>query len=130
MPQGAPVVSRALALLWRDNKLLLGGFLLALAVMAFFAIRTVLFWIYWADPAHRNQAIEPWMTPRYVAHSWHVPPEVVGRALGLVPGGGRITLGEIAARDGVSLEEIARRVIAAIEAERAARGGPGPGPRQ
>ena len=36
---------------------------------------------------------------------------------------------EIAAREGVSLPEIAARVIAAIEADRAARGGPTPGPR-
>ncbi|WP_323764990.1 hypothetical protein [Marinovum sp.] len=122
-------MTHALTLLWRDNKLLLAGFVLALAVMAFFAIRTVAFWIYWADPTHRNQAIEPWMTPRYVAHSWHVPPEVVAEALDLRPGSGRITLAEIAARDGVSLEEIAARVVAAIEAERAAHRLLGPGPR-
>ena len=118
-----------LALLWRDNKLLLSGFVLALVLAGFFAVRAVGFWIYWADPAHRNPAIEPWMTPRYVAHSWHVPPKVVAEALGLTPGGGRITMAEIAAREGVSLPEIAARVIAAIEADRAARGGPTPGPR-
>ena len=38
-------------------------------------------------------------------------------------------MAEIAAREGVSLPEIAARVIAAIEADRAARGGPTPGPR-
>ncbi|WP_417524783.1 hypothetical protein [Marinovum sp.] len=119
----------ALSLLWRDNKLLVGGFLLALAVMIFFAIRSIAFWIYWADPAHRNQEIEPWMTPRYVAHSWHVPPEVVVEALDLVPGGGRITMAEIAEREGVSLDEIAERLVAAIEAERAAHRALGPGPK-
>ena len=58
-----------------------------------------------------------------------MPPKVVAEALGLTPGGGRITMAEIAAREGVSLPEIAARVIAAIEADRAARGGPTPGPR-
>lgn len=121
-------MSAALGLLWRDHKLLLAGFLLALAVTVFFAVRAVGFWIYWADPAHRNLGIEPWMTPRYVAHSWHVPPRVVDAALGLTPGGGRITLAEIAEREGVGLEVIAARVVAAIEADRAARGGPVPEP--
>lgn len=119
----------ALRLLWRDNKLLVGGFVLALAVMVFFVIRSVAFWIYWADPAHRNQEIEPWMTPRYVAHSWHVPPDVVVEALDLAPGGRRITMAEIAEREGVSLDEIAERVVAAIEAERAAHKLLGPGPK-
>lgn len=110
-----------LRLLWRDNKLLLAGFVLALAVMLFFAVRTTLFWIYWNDPAHRNQAIEPWMTPRYIAHSWDVPPKVVGDALGLEPGGPRITMADLAARDGIGLDEIVAKVMAAILAHRAER---------
>lgn len=110
-----------LRLLWRDNKALLAGFVLALAVMLFFAVRTTMFWIYWADPAHRNQAIEPWMTPRYVAHSWDVPPQVVGEALGLESGGPRITMADLAAREGISLDALVERVMAAILAHRAAR---------
>lgn len=111
----------ALLSLWRDNKLLLTGFVLALALMAFFAVRSVGFWIYWADPQHRNQAIEPWMTPRYIAHSWDVPPQIVGEAMHLDPGGGRITVAEIAAQQGVASDEIARSVTAAILDHRANR---------
>jgi hypothetical protein len=109
-------------LLWRDNKLLFSGFVLALAVMVFFAVRSIAFWVYWADPAHRNQDIQAWMTPRYVAHSWHVPPEFVGEALGLKPGSGRTTIGEVAATlPDVSIEELIARLTADIIAFRADR---------
>lgn len=114
-------MTQTLKLLWRDNKVLLAGFVLALAVMLFFALRTAMFWIYWADPAHRNQTIEPWMTPRYIAHSWDVPPPVVGDALGLEPGGPRITMADVAAREGIGFETLVARVMAAILAHRAAR---------
>ncbi len=39
---------------WKDYKLLLTGFALAVAVMLYFGVRTVMFWVYWADPAHRD----------------------------------------------------------------------------
>lgn len=107
--------------LWREQKLLLIGFALACAVALFFAVRMVGFWIYWADPAHRNQAIEGWMTPRYVAHSWHVPPEIVADALGLAPGTGRVTVEELAARRGVPVEQVVQEITEAILAHRAKR---------
>jgi hypothetical protein len=55
--------------------------LLALAFGGFFAARTVAFWVYWNDPAHRSQAVAAWMTPGYVAHSWQVPRELVLEAI-------------------------------------------------
>ena len=54
----------------------------------FFAVRLVASWIYWNDPAHRDVEIAPWMTPRYVAHSWRLPPEVVAETLDLDPPAG------------------------------------------
>lgn len=119
-----------LRVLWRDNKLLVSAFVLAMAVMLFFAVRTAMFWLYWHDPAHRNQAIEPWMTPRYIAHSWDVPPPVVGDAMGLDPGGPRITVTEVAVREGISVEDLVARVMAAIIAHRAARAAERPEPGQ
>lgn len=110
-----------LKLLWRDNKLLLGAFALALAVTLFFALRSLSFWIYWADPAHRNQAIEPWMTPRYIAHSWHVPPPVVAEAMGLKPGGPRITVADVAEDEDMTVEALVAQIMAAILAHRAER---------
>jgi hypothetical protein len=99
---------------------ILGG---ALAVSLFFAVRLVAFWIYWADPAHRDQAIEPWMTPGYVAHSWGVPREIAFEALGLPPApGGPRSMADLAAERGVSVAELARDLQAAIDAFRAAQG--------
>ncbi|MCJ7873598.1 hypothetical protein [Phaeobacter sp. J2-8] len=106
---------------WRDNRLLVTGFALALAVMLFFALRTVSFWIYWNDPAHRNQDIEGWMTPRYVAHSWAVPPKVVADVMGLEPGGPRVTLHQMAENRGETLDALVARIMAAILAHRAER---------
>ena len=50
---------------------------LALAAAGLFAVRGVAFWVYWSNPARHEQAIAPWMTPGYIAHSWQVPRDVV-----------------------------------------------------
>ncbi|MGL3607182.1 hypothetical protein ACSV9I_11760 [Rhizobium sp. G187] len=71
--------------LWRQNRLLVSGFVLVLGLVLFFAIRTALFVSYWNDPAHRNQPVEAWMTLGYVAHSWHVPVERLARDLDVAP---------------------------------------------
>ena len=67
--------------LWSRHPVLLSAFVLALAVTAFFAVRMVMFTLYWADPAHRTQPPEPWMTPRYIATSWHLDPQALAAAL-------------------------------------------------
>ncbi len=96
---------------------ILGG---ALAVSLFFAVRLVAFWIYWADPAHRDQAIEPWMTPGYIAHSWGVPRAVAFEALNLPPApGGPRTIQDLAAERGVSVNVLAQDLQAAIDTFRA-----------
>ena len=87
-----------------------------------FAVRLVAFWIYWADPAHRQQVIEPWMTPGYVTHSWGVPPDVAAEALGLARGpGGHRPLADIAEERGVSFDALAQELQAAIDTARAAQ---------
>lgn len=106
----------------RRPKLLVGAFVLAVLVTGFFAVRLVFFSIYWADPSHSDQHIEGWMTARYVALSWDLPPEVVAEALHMTSGlgeGRRLTLEQIAARDGISLSEIEASIYSAIEAHRA-----------
>ncbi len=104
---------------FKTHPVLTPAFLLAAALTVMFTIRTVAFTIYWANPAHRDQPIEPWMTPRYVAHSWDLPPERVAAALGLEPGSARgLSLAEIAASGGLSLEEIEQRIRAAAAAYR------------
>ncbi|MBF9031960.1 hypothetical protein HKCCE3408_16295 [Rhodobacterales bacterium HKCCE3408] len=105
---------------WAAAPGLTAGFAVCVLVAGFFAVRTVLGVIYWADPGHRDQPIAGWMTPRYVAMSWDVPPEVVGEALGLTRDAGRPgPLEEIAAARGTSVEALATELQAAIDAYRA-----------
>lgn len=105
--------------LWKDHKRLLAGFTLAVTVMLFFAIRSIMFWVYWADPAHREEPIAGWMTPRYVAHSWEVPPTVIRDALAIPPDARRMTVDDLADMRGLSSEEVIRQIEAAIAAWRA-----------
>ncbi len=119
----------ALRRIWKAAPIatvILGG---ALLVGAFFAVRLVAFTIYWSDPAHRNQAIEPWMTPGYVAHSWGIPREALFQAIDLPPRPGHPqSIEELAAERGVSVSDLEAQVMAAIEAFRTANPmGPGAG---
>lgn len=102
---------------WARHPVLTGVFLAAVVLMAVFAVRSTLFVIYWSDPAHHEQPIEGWMTPRYIMHSWKVPPEVVLDAIGrpAMPGK-RQNLDEIAEQQGISTEELIDRVTRAVEA--------------
>lgn len=76
-------MTRALKRLWQQHRLAVIGFVLACAATVFFAVRFLVFTVYWSDPAHQNQPLEPWMTVSYVAQSWQVPPDQVLKALGL-----------------------------------------------
>ncbi len=99
---------------------LMTGFTLALALTLFFGVRMIMGAIYWADPRHTDQAIEGWMTPRYVAMSWRVPPEVVIEALALERPEGRVPrLEEIAAERGIDLATLTTMIEAAITTHRA-----------
>ncbi|PRX35030.1 hypothetical protein SAMN05216257_102495 [Meinhardsimonia xiamenensis] len=107
--------------MWKAAPLATLLLALGLAAAGFFTVRTVAFWIYWSDPAHRDQRIEGWMTPGYVAHSWRVPREVVFDAIGLAPGpGGHRPIEEIAASQGRSTGELIAALEAGIAAWRAA----------
>lgn len=64
----------ALPYLWARHRPALVIMVIAAAFAAFFALRLVAFWIYWSEPAHHNQQIQPWMTPGYVARSYGVDP--------------------------------------------------------
>ena len=107
---------------WSEAPLLATGVILAFAVTLFFAGQFVMGAIFWADPAHRDVPLESWMTPRFVAHSWHLPPEMVAKALNFEREGkgGRITLEKLAAERGVPVESLIDNLEAAIAAHREA----------
>lgn len=103
--------------IWQKHRIVAVAFIAAVVVTVFFAGRLILFSVYWADPAHRHQPLEGWMTPRYVAHSYELPPEVVRQALNLTPDHGRRqTLEQIAEERGMTLEEVQRRINEAANA--------------
>ncbi len=66
--------------------------------------------IYFADPAHQRQDLEPWMSPRYVGKSWDLPPEVIIAIMELEPDQGRQTIADVAAGLGITIEELQKRV--------------------
>jgi len=77
--------------------------------------------IYFNDPAHRRQALEPWMTPRYVAMSWELPRPVIEEIFQLGPreDGPPPRLSDISERLDVGLEDLQAQIQAASDAERA-----------
>ncbi|OYX44271.1 MAG: hypothetical protein B7Z02_05825 [Rhodobacterales bacterium 32-67-9] len=113
-----------LARLWRGHRAALLAFLAAAAITLFFAVRLVVFALYWADPAHRDQHPAGWMTPGYIARSWQVPRDDLVGALGLVPESGRPrTLAEIALSRGAPVGAVLAEVEAALAALRAGPAG-------
>jgi len=107
--------------LWAAAPLATAILALALAATLVFGVRSAVFW---ADRERvtREQPVAGWMTPGYVAHSWHVPRDVIAEALALDADRKpqRKTLSAIAEARGVPVEEIIAALEAAIAAHRAA----------
>ena len=102
--------------LFNKHPFALGGFVLAAAVTLFFIGRIVVSAVYWADPAHHNETVKPWMTVGYIAQSWDLDPREIDRManLPLPDKQGPMTLREIARERGVAVEEIIKQVNATI----------------
>ena len=109
-----------LKLLWSQHRIALFAFISALCVAGYFGVKAVTAAIYWNDPRHQDQTLAQWMTPRYVAQSYGIPPSVLGPALFFQPNEPprRLRLEEIAAINGVTLEELQQRVTKATSAYR------------
>ena len=117
-----PSPLRRLGTAIRRHPLLVGAFGLALVVCIVFSVRSVMFAVYWSDPAHRDQRVEEWMTPAYVAHSWDVPRDVMEAAVGGAAetlSDGRPTLKRIAAAEGIPTADLIARIETAIATHRA-----------
>jgi len=95
---------------------------LALAATALFGTRAVVSYVYWHDPGHREQAIQAWMTPGYIANSWAVPREVVLDALDAPrpPPKGPMNLRELAQYNDTTTEALIVEAETAIADWRAA----------
>ena len=100
------------------QRLLLLLFLAALIITGLFGVRTVRRAIYWRY--HRDEPIRSWMSVRYVARSYRVPPHILYQAIGVEPvPHDRRPLREIAREQNRSVETIISELEAAIRGFRA-----------
>jgi len=65
------------------RKVMLAGFAIAALLTAFFAVRAILFALFWMDTPPQTHPIEPWMTPRYIARTYDIPRDQMLGILGL-----------------------------------------------
>jgi len=116
----------------RAHPVLSLAFAAAVAATLWFGVGFVRQTIYWSDPAHQAQPIEPWMTPRYIANSWLLDGRDLANALGVPPRPKeRPTLSRIAEKRGVPLAQVmaeARAYIAAHAGRAGSENAPPPPP--
>jgi hypothetical protein len=106
----------------RRRWLLAGILAVALLGCSIFAVRTVVYTVYWRQ--QREAPIERWMPVRYIAHSYDVPAEVLWAALGQSevrsgPRGDLRPLSEVAEAGGRTFEEARGLLEQAIAEHRA-----------
>ncbi|MDO9581828.1 MAG: hypothetical protein Q7J24_01760 [Desulfomicrobium sp.] len=111
--------------LLRRHPVLASLFVLALILTLFFAGRFVAQVVYWSDPARQEQEVEGWMTLRYIARSWGLPPRDLYDAAGLPAPvrGTPMTLEQLAEDRGIPLPALIAEVEAAIARLTATRDG-------
>ncbi len=97
---------------------------LLIAALFLAGLFTIAFSVRGAEQARRLRAgavepIEPWMNVRYIAHAYHVPPEIIYQALGLSPHPpDRRPLWRIARAQGRATNALVAEVEAAISRAR------------
>ncbi len=101
----------------RRHVLLSLAFFVTFLITLMFLIRFTFSTLMWFDPDNLEQPIAGWMTPRYIAKSWQVEPEVVAGALGLEmdSAGRRVTVKKIAATQGWNLDDLILDLESAIK---------------
>ncbi len=99
--------------IFRKHPFLVSGFVLAVAVVLFFATHLIMGMIYWSG--HQREPVAGWMTVGYVAQSWHLDPREIDATAGLpFPDGHPLSLNEIARQRGVPVSEVIAQVEAAV----------------
>ncbi|WP_319530733.1 hypothetical protein [uncultured Cohaesibacter sp.] len=117
---------KALKYFWKEQPIALSALVLALCVLIFFGVRFVFGFVYFHDPAHRNEALQPWMTPKYVGMSYRLPPEIIRQVMQLEAfEGRRVKLSDVVERMDITLPELEARVRAAKSALQQEKGRPG-----
>lgn len=94
-----------------QNKLTVGFCAASFFALIYFAGSFAAELIYFNDPRHQNEALKPWMTPRYVALSYDLPRETVREIFGFTEAfEGPQRMRFVAERLDVSLEELTQMV--------------------
>ena len=96
-------------------------FVLALLASLFFGARAAMFHWDRPPPGDPAQPVAAWMTPRYIARTWDVPPDILLETLNIErTGDGRPpTLEKIARDRGIPVETLISDVETALRAFRA-----------
>ncbi|WP_306258955.1 hypothetical protein [Pararhizobium sp. IMCC21322] len=93
------------------NKLTVGFCAASFLALIYFVGSFTAELIYFNDPRHQNEALKPWMTPRYVALSYDLPRETVREIFGFTEAfEGPRRMGFVAERLDVSLEDLTAMV--------------------
>ena len=89
---------------------------LALAAAGLFGVRGVMLWAHRHERIASEQPVAAWMTPGLIAHSWHVPREVILDALDAPgrPAQGPMNLTELAEMQGTTVEALIAEAETAI----------------
>ena len=93
------------------QKWAVAGFILSVIVTVVLVFTHLAEAIYFDDPRHKNEDLQPWMTPRYIALSYDLPRPVVLDLLNIEEGSDfpkRIDV--LAERLGLSLSELTAKV--------------------
>jgi hypothetical protein len=102
--------------LWANHRKLVIAFAVMVVLAAGFLIRGFVLVPPRGDP---TRPVAAWMTPGFVVHTYHIPPEVVGEILGLTPGEHRRqTIAEIATAQGVIVTDLLAELQAEVDAHR------------
>jgi len=97
---------------------------------AYLSVRSFRDYVYFS--IHADEPIQPWMTVGFVAHSYHLPPHVLEKAIGLPygPPPDRRPLRRIAAAQGTTFTALKAKLDEAIVHARPPYPPPGPPPRR
>lgn len=91
----------------------------AAALTVLFLVRAIFHATIWYESDPASHPVEPWMTPRYIARSYNLPPAQVAEALGIPRGDSpRKPLAEIAEEQGISVETLITAIEAALREAR------------
>ncbi len=108
--------------LWQTQKLALAVLALSLLALGWFGIGFLTHAKRFNHPAHVQQPLEPWMTPRFVGRSYQIPPKIARELFQVEPGSGeRPTMATIAEKRGLTLTALEALVKQAAEEARKAR---------